>query len=514
MAQRAYRQRKESTLDELKKRVSELAGVLENMNRVFTNCKNVLVASGLPDVYALPLYEATSRFAELVAAGRVANDYNQEESGFQARPSSAGSKESTEVETNLPTPKNVSDWIDQSELVRIRIPAEDSYLGMGYSIDTEYHLTDGRDDRKSPRPAVSSPDSLSTLQDILKAQQAVMADATPASPELSTPLFYSFQETTFARRLHRACLEGGYQMLLDPTRRPEVFERVFMLPLLLQDREQLLNTWRRAMRHGAQDYLSLWTGSSVHIGGAGTHYPRRDELGQLKPRKTSRNLGRVALPILAMLLKAGDRGLTADMTVEVDGYEGEWLDPLDVEGYLNEKGIYIDPRSSFAEAEIDMTLLAADFHSTPPSSSASASAPFALVSTEGRSSFLDPSLWKGLGDIEAEMDPWNDANGFSLDGLSNVGYSDASTGSWMNFVPPNNADIQSRGGRSIKRPVTIDVSKFITGEFRAGHDTLTIYSLTLDTSIALMNNGVCLGRTPGFRRNEIDKALAISCFDA
>lgn len=119
------------------------------------------------------------------------------------------------------------------------------------------------------------------------------------------------------------------------------------------------------------------------------------------------------------------------MTVEIAGYEGEWLDPGDVQGYLEERGIFIDPSSTFVEAEITL-----DPHdSTTAGSSATALTPQLLDGVDTTTSSLN-----------ADNSQWDDL--FAGAGLTNVGFSDVQTGSFMNFLQP---------GESIKKtPTTFD----------------------------------------------------------
>ena len=78
MAQRAYRQRKESTLEELRKRVSELTNTVELMNKIFINCRDRLYASNLPQAQMLDLYAVSAELEELLKDAR-----NPDESMFK-----------------------------------------------------------------------------------------------------------------------------------------------------------------------------------------------------------------------------------------------------------------------------------------------------------------------------------------------------------------------------------------------------------------------------------------------
>lgn len=110
------------------------------------------------------------------------------------------------------------------------------------------------------------------------------------------------------------------------------------------------------------------------------------------------------------------------MTVEIAGYEGDWLDPDDVQGYLEERGILIDPSASFVEAEV-MVNGAGDI----------------IVGPEGMPAAAVPEFQDPMN--LAPEGQWDDI--FTPGDLTNVGFSDAQTGSWMNFLQP---------GEAIKRP--------------------------------------------------------------
>lgn len=78
----------------------------------------------------------------------------------------------------------------------------------------------------------------------------------PRSP--SPPKTYSFQESSFARRLHRACAEAAYQLLLDPRRRPAEYERIFRLSLLGRDRAKITAALKSVLDRGPHEDLDFW----------------------------------------------------------------------------------------------------------------------------------------------------------------------------------------------------------------------------------------------------------------
>lgn len=74
MAQRAYRQRKESTLDELRKRVSDLTNTIELMNKTFLDCRDTLYASNLSQDDMFSLSEVATQFESFLKDARNPGD--------------------------------------------------------------------------------------------------------------------------------------------------------------------------------------------------------------------------------------------------------------------------------------------------------------------------------------------------------------------------------------------------------------------------------------------------------
>ncbi|KAJ5089360.1 hypothetical protein N7532_008044 [Penicillium argentinense] len=87
------------------------------------------------------------------------------------------------------------------------------------------------------------------------------------------------------------------------------------------------------LESGLDEAPEIWDMPFYLLGGAGTHYPRRDRTGKpiLPPN---------ALPTSEL----SDHDLLADF-----GLNGEWLDSHDVEGYLGEKAFASVAALRFAE---------------------------------------------------------------------------------------------------------------------------------------------------------------------
>lgn len=494
MAQRAYRQRKESTLDDLRKRVSELANTIEQMNKMFVDCRDRLAATGLDGAHLRDLREVSLQFEDFVRSSRHSG-----ENESMDHPSNDEVHEPKAAAAPLPTrqvtvqPKNVASWMDNLEVDRAARENPLTQIKMGYSLmNAEEKAAENQFDMQLALSSLARPKSQPDFSNFFDNFNIEIPGMDPLHNSVPMPKTYSFQETTFGRRLHRACLESGYHLLIHPETNPEIYERVFRFSTMMADRPKLIAAMKKILDRGPHEPLELFEAAKIRIGGAGTHYPRRDHLGNVWPRAESFNIGAVDLSTLSILYAAARDTPATDMTVDLSGFEGEWFDPYDVEGYLAERGIFIDPSSSFAEVEL------AAIPGTP-----SSPAPLEGGSTDGSTisgglasphtpTLTDSSFFGSASEGVESMDTNTSDFGvagwpseFDTMGYTNIGFSDASTGSWMNFLQPgeavklaspsNPANEQfAQNGRLMqlqtppqqpRKMVLIDVTKFIKGEF-------------------------------------------------
>ncbi|KAE8407381.1 hypothetical protein BDV37DRAFT_279915 [Aspergillus pseudonomiae] len=159
---------------------------------------------------------------------------------------------------------------------------------------------------------------------------------------------YSFQEKDFCRRLQRYSLEYAFRLFTDARSHPLEVYRVFRLVPCIQDRTQMYPYFRKLVSAGAKDALEIPNLPLYSIGGVGTHYPRKDPLGNPIYPTNTRTPKRV-LGLFQPLGGMGEVGQQPDHQkfLEVCGYGGEWFDCRDVEGFLREQGVDLDASSLF-----------------------------------------------------------------------------------------------------------------------------------------------------------------------
>ena len=452
-------------MEDLRKRVSGLTNTIELMNRAFVEYRDRTLASGLPMSQLQDLRDVSSQFETLMRAVR-----NPEEDDFEITQGDhsdlvEGKSSRRKSSPASIEPQNVPSWIDKSTLSHSAKPKAPMDVGMGYTLFMQEPESMGSvtDNFGFDPPA----DEFSSTE-LFRAE---ILDSTPLPLGLSPLITFSFQEATFSRRLHRSCLEHGYQLLLEPSKLPASCNRVFGLSSQNRDRSKILSSIKSVLARGPHESLDLGDATLIHVGGAGTHYPKRDQFGQWQPRKQSVNLGTVGPQTWALLQSAARENLTTDMTVNVTGFEGEWFDPSDVEGYLAEKDIFIDPSSSFAEAEV---LECSPRSSSNASTISAADSPVtlpALYSPKEIPIPFDDEQLEELDRLQVNIGEWNDCSSLHPTGLGFM--STATLDSWKTSILPGEENQQDalfdpstpdltcgRGPHRMKR-IIIDVNKFV-----------------------------------------------------
>lgn len=519
--------------------MSDLTTTVECMNQAFDSCRDRLVMAGLSEGQLDDLSETASRFASYMSNVRNPGDSHIEDLPGPNIPASATADNSSSAkrsdEMSL-MPKNVPSWIDEATLGHTGRRNQRPDIGMGYTMYTSDNFD----------PLVETFSIPTLAQNLQPRPFDIPSNVTPQphgpngptlpqrslslSGELALPKTYSFHETTLGRRLHRACLEAAYHLLLDPVRKPHTYERVFKLSLLSRDRVRMAAALKKVLERGLDDPLDFWEAPLLHIGGAGTHYATRRRPFSAHKQRSKYHIGMIGPQMLNLLDDVVKARPATDISVEVEGFEGTWFDPYDVEGYLESKGVIIDPSVSFVEAEI--TEPSAESSTASSHSSARTSS---VPQSKTNTPLWDPEQWSEMQRLSSDMVQWQDIDNVQLNGLGNVGYSDADTGSWMNFQHVDlNQQKAAATGASFdplamhgfdplvpryeqaaapqKKVVIIDVAKFVKGKwkiYRPGY-----VGRTLTCHLVLTVTGICLGRTPGFKQKDVDRALAISSFDA
>ncbi|KAH9880732.1 hypothetical protein IAQ61_001026 [Plenodomus lingam] len=569
LAQRAYRQRKETTIASLKNQSSQLHSIIEQMNKTFGRLNEAVQASGLlqltPEL-AREFKNASETFCGLVKTANEGENDGAEEHADPTDNATESHEERVQQKTaddsqHMSWGDSVSFSSSKPESLDQRRPI-DSFADVNSTFGDDIITSNLVRHRRSVIGEILNQQSVALPQrqrsqtsshsqqlpfgllDLINQDQASYTPSCTADISLSTKTSsdtkttYSFHEINFARRLTRRALEAGFQLLSTANVGPAVLNYVFKLSLPFLTPEQLRARFKLMLERGPDEDLDWWETPFIQLGGAGTHYPRRDAKGRIAPFK---NAWKVRPPgpqdkKSAQVENAIDGRIESLEGVDLTGYEGEWFDAYDVQGYLEEKyACKLDPDSSFAECLLedddskndpDQIAQSAQFDANPrreahddgspgltnssansSTSSTSCTAVSLQISPqdlpgsghfgldmnfpqETRPAFRGEDMDKLVGyDISFDQTLGLDlAPGFDYGFSNESGMHISSTGLTSDMMSNNMASVPvSRQKR--KKIVTLDVSRLID---------------------EMMKTGVCLGRAPGFRRKDVDGAVRLA----
>lgn len=343
---------------------------------------------------------------------------------------------------------------------------------------------------------------------------------------LALPCTYSHNETRFARRLTRAALEAGLYLLSTSDESTPGIGFLFKLSLPYITLINLRNNVREVLNRSVNQELDNLRTPYLHVGGAGTHYPRRDAFGNVMIHPNSWKVCRIGPTLSRMIRIEGSRGINHDLTVDFAGYEGEWFDPHDVEGYLaQEKGCYIDPRAAYTQVWVDMdqptTILEEDMPAVGAVNSAMYSQQALDVESDvpsfstGTTSVMSPSSNETSSHVaNTANDFFSHGGGGGVDayGFNFMNLSSTATPA-IDFNQVSNIDPLSQ----LEQPLGLDMAPgvgLVPGNPNYGKvaplPALRKKMAWLDVGrfiTELIGNSVCLGRAPGYKRQDVESAF-------
>jgi len=258
---------------------------------------------------------------------------------------------------------------------------------------------------------------------------------------------------------------------------------------------------RNILTMSIDEPLELMHTPFISIVGAGQHYADR-----LPPNSFIFKPSQLGHARLVNAQSGFDAGI--DLTVDLKEYDGEWFDPHDVSNFLESLDLRIDPRSTFTETAMVTgsalhTLLVSSGLISPEGPKALSSGNSSIDSSPRLAHITAGTLHDGTTRLFPEL---------GVNGSESVGAAHAAA-DWLmgasartpDFVSPTedwNGVQQwptqpltppgSRTSRPSSRNITLDVGSMID---------------------YIINRGICLGRSPGFRRRDVERAITTSVIE-
>jgi hypothetical protein len=491
LAQRAYRHRKETTISALKKKVGDLERTILTMNSAYTELHDNLIDTGLFNSRPTIGQQLRATAEQFATLAKLATDSDNEDDDQNIDERHRSNSADIGPEQNPSSNSTRKDSHLSSQGSTVELPG----YGLEYSRDSDNEMNVEVQDLQlfeSPNFELTSQQEFQQWNVQIPELQFDVESFFPTieKPLKATqPYTYSFQETTFSRRLHRLSLERAFRNLTNQSIDPDYIQRAFRFTFCFSNKKSMLIRFQELLKRKAGESLENWNVPFFRVGGAGTHFPRRDEAGRPLYPPNMHSPASVFRPLKWLEPETPRAENTTEKMLEAIGYGGEWFDSHDVEEYLKSKGIHLDGTSSFVEVDPALISLPALTSGTttpildPTGSPIRTPSPAVSPHLEG---YLDQEIqntfaFNGVFDFMASAEKPSEAQWpNSLD----YGFAKHS--------PEYTPTLQDLIGNK-KTPVTIDVSKFLE---------------------RMVDGAACLGRAPGFRKSHIDNSLALSLQEA
>ncbi|KAF5554779.1 asparaginase precursor [Fusarium mexicanum] len=399
LAQRAYRNRKDTAITTLEDKVKDLEDANENMSKEFMNFFDFVLSQGMlegaPEV-ARRLNDTTRKFLSLTR--KSADDSTRD--GIEDTPASEQAQEQvvSQPPGRHPSGSDSSTSGSGSGEYMLQHPP-------GFSVSQEKSLsTPRRPDatiRQQATPPLNLPYEIITMPTTDNASFPVYDTQTTISfeqnpflqspfPNVHSPTSYAPQERSFGRRLQRATLEAGLRLASMANPPPHRYAEVFGFCLLFEPRESIIRRISSTLARVSQESMFVWRYPFTNLGGAGTFFPSNGEAGgntapgangnaiplgnqgltqHMKPHEMS---GFSMGPFNPEVEAAKGDHIDTRMRMMYQGFEGDFFDADEVETYLRQRGIVIPANVDFIDAEIDM----GSFDETPDLSGLGTSSSF------------------------------------------------------------------------------------------------------------------------------------------
>ncbi|KAH9429553.1 hypothetical protein MCOR02_009287 [Pyricularia oryzae] len=376
LAQRAYRNRKETTISSLEQQVRDLVDTNDEMSNAFAALQEFAASRGLfeqvPELGA-QLQSAAEKFQAL---SQKSSNPGHHDDGSRGRPGSGSSSpDALFASPQQPASRKDEYTYSGTDVVRDAITQHGLATPLPYRSSPERH-SPGMQRRQQTVTAPENPVDASGLEVITQPTyenasfpvqftddelNALLAhNPSPLGTAPSPPRTYSPAENTFGRRLQRFALECGLKLISLPNPPPLPLVRVFGFCLPFESPDMIRDRLQRSLLRQDRESLNFWEFPFHNLGGAGTHFqPMPGTLvgnqGTVDLMRNSIGGGFPIGPPTVTVAESGQR-LDKKQRISVPGYEGDFYDAEEVEIYLRQKGVHILPRQDVITAEIDFSV--------------------------------------------------------------------------------------------------------------------------------------------------------------
>ncbi|OTA52710.1 hypothetical protein K449DRAFT_440490 [Hypoxylon sp. EC38] len=348
LAQRAYRNRKESAITDLQAKINNLKDVNNEINSAYQNLFDYASQRGLL-AQAPEFGEQLQRLQNLIKQTQKEDSPKAGEEDSPERDSDDGAQDAQRVEdaaasneepaSTVPEAQTTHLWagltVTHEPVLQQDVPTASSNLdpALGNPQLHQYEIV------TAPTPNNASFGPHLSI-DMNFTNPAYSSWAQHPYNRLTGPRTMSFNEWAFARRLHRHAMERAWLLISSPNPPPERMSRVFGFVMLFETVDEIRARTMAALNRTRNDPLSYWEHPFHRLGGSGTHFPDHGP-SSLSGSSSYESPGFGNGPFNERTTRVRDTLLGVSQYINMSGWEGTWFDSGEVETYLAQNGIVI-----------------------------------------------------------------------------------------------------------------------------------------------------------------------------
>ncbi|CAJ0555020.1 Ff.00g135330.m01.CDS01 [Fusarium sp. VM40] len=370
MAQRAYRQRKESAIDILKRKIQELEKSKEEMGREFVNFTSVILEQDAikqcPDIIKHIKHSTITLISSAGEPDDIDEARGQDTQGI-----------TPVIDLQTTVLDDVSPPLEQTEGFDLPILDPATQVHGGDLFNTTVDSQPCSNSNFDSTPYSFNAHSYFQAPSNQQFYSMYQLPGSTIDSSLPCPRSYAAQEHTFGRRLHRASQEAGFLLASMKHSPPTWYRKVFGFCLHFETRDEITARLRESVRKCQDTTLNNWKYPFTNIGGSGLFYPQEHGYGTgglpvgnlslpnevYRPSEMS---GFSMGPFGPSVEEVRDLRLNPQLRIIDREYDGDFFDSDEIEICLRGYGVTIPPSKDFVTAHIDMAMFEPSSGSNQP----------------------------------------------------------------------------------------------------------------------------------------------------
>ncbi|KAI1473133.1 uncharacterized protein F4812DRAFT_454950 [Daldinia caldariorum] len=361
LAQRAYRNRKENAITDLQAKINDLQSVNNEINNAYQNLFNYASQRGLlaqaPE-FGEELQKLQTLIKQTQEQGNPQiDDENESPEGHSGEDQREAQDLADGTATHGEPPVSAPE-IDQTPALWGGItvshePAAQPQYAAISALDPMLNNTQTHSYEVITVPTLENASFGPNLSiDTNFLNPAYSSWAHHPWNRLTGPRTMSFNEWTFARRLHRHTAERAAALICMPHPPPARLRRVFGFVMLFETVDEIRSRTLAMLDREKNDPLSNWKYPFHRLGGSGTHFPNQEGPPSLSGSSTYQSSGFGTGPFNERTTRVGDTMLGVSQYINMSGWEGTWFDADEVEAYLAQNGVVIPTAADIHTVEL------------------------------------------------------------------------------------------------------------------------------------------------------------------